>query len=140
MGRHRIYDDETPRERRNAAHRAWYARQKAARPPVAPFHGRYPAKAQAQALEMVRNGRTIYSTARVIGCSVSTVLCWCRRNGILSRFRKHAPEPAPVAKPSGEDEETGRSRRAYLAKLMREALPGAIRAAREKMRRMEDNL
>jgi hypothetical protein len=87
---------------------------------------------------MVRAGQSLCSVSRMLGCSLSAVWEWCRRNGVASRFRKHAPEPAPVAKPSGEDEETGLSRRAYLAKLMREALPGAIRAAREKMRRLEN--
>lgn len=135
MGRPRKYNYETQRERTKAARRAWYARQKVH--VLAPPR-RYTAETKEQALEMVRNGRTLYSTSRILGCSPTAVSLWCRRNGILSRFRKHTPEPAPVAKPSGKNEETGRSRRAYLAKLLREALPGAIRAAREKMRRMED--
>lgn len=136
MGRHRIYDDETRREKHRAAQRAWYARQKAARPPRPP---RVAPETKAKAVEMVRAGQSINSVARVLGYSPSAVWRWCRRNGIASRIRKHAPEPAPKP-PSGEHEETGRSRRAYLAKLMREALPGAIRAAREKMRRLEDSL
>ena len=97
MGRHRIYDDETRRERHRAAQRAWYARQKAARPPRPP---RVAPETKAKAVEMVRAGQSINSVARVLGYSPAAVWKWCRRNGVASHIRKHAPEPAPVAPPT----------------------------------------
>ena len=73
------------------------------------------------AVDQVRHGATHREVAKALGCGVMAVGRWCREAGVVSSYHQD-----------------DKSRRIYLARLMREALPEAIRKAREEMRRLED--
>ena len=84
-----------------------------------------------RAVELVKGGSSVNEAARLTGASASAVRNWCRSAGVRSAYRQYAPE-------RGGDpprrEEVGESRRKYLLRLLRAALPEAIREVRERRR------
>lgn len=82
-----------------------------------------------QALEMVRGGVSCHQAAKRLGVGLGSVLHWCRKRGVKSKFRKNG-----ATQPAGYRAEVGQTRERYLRKLMREALPEAVRNAAERNR------
>lgn len=89
----------------------------------------YPREVRSRVISDVLNGKSYHQAAADNGVDRETVRRWCKAAGIsgLVRTRRQPPENEPQA-------EIGISRRAYLLKILREALPEAVRAAREKYR------
>lgn len=88
-----------------------------------------------RAVELVRSGMSQTNAAKTVGCGHTVISHWVREAGGVP-YIKSKRKPRKPHKPTHADKD--KSRRAYLARLMRDALPGAIRKAREEMRRLED--
>ena len=74
------------------------------------------------AVDQVRHGATCREVAKAIGCGVMAVGRWCREAGVGSSYHQ-----------------ADKSRRIYLARLMRKAIPDAIKHASEEfMKKLED--
>lgn len=95
----------------------------------------YPQEVRDRAVELVRSGMSQSQAARVVGCGHALVSKWWRAE-CGTPYIRPKPKPRKPHKPTHADKD--KFRRAYLARLMREALPEAIRKAHEEMRRLED--
>ena len=74
------------------------------------------------AVDQVRHGATCREVAKAIGCVVMAGGRWCREAGVGSSYHQD-----------------DKSRRIYLARLMRKAIPDAIEhASKEFMKKLED--
>lgn len=73
---------------------------------------------------MVRKGATYAQAAEAVGCYFRTVATWCRAEGIHPKRGRRAKPPERPAREYGAKPPHGR--KAYLAKLLRDALPGII--------------
>lgn len=95
------------------------------------------------AIDQVRHGATRRAVAAALGCEEGIVQYWCKKAGLpkkATRWGRGANMPTPVAaNPPGTEDDAPKSRRIYLARLMRAAIPAAIEhAKREFRRKLED--
>ena len=136
------------RERVNASRRAYYAshreemaaaelrrsRMRKGMPPDAPVAPRADRETRAVAVEMARGGMRLVDIAARLGWCARTISTWLRRAGQFARElgRERRDAEDRELEEARREARRGNDRRAYLARLMREALPGAIRAARAK--------
>lgn len=93
------------------------------------------------AIDQVRNGATRRAVAAALGAEEGIVQYWCKKAGLpkkATRWGRGADVKTASIPPEPEDD-TPKSRRIYLARLMRAAIPDAIEhAKREFRRKLED--
>lgn len=141
------------REARRAYMRNWYrahreqqiAYQKAYRRVHSLGHAEERRARSEKGVELVRGGMARKAVAKEMGVHVETVRRWCRKAGLRAEAVPSAPpKPAPPAPkpavPAGASEETGKSRREYLAWCLRPSVVAeCVKSARRKQREEEDD-
>lgn len=98
----------------------------------------YTTKQVLWAIAQVRSGATRRSVAAALGCEEGAVQKWCKKAGLPKWARGRKDNPPVATNPPGTESEIRPSRRVYLARLLRDAIPDAIRhASQEFMKKLE---
>lgn len=91
------------------------------------------------AIDQVRHGATRRAVAAALGAEEGIVQYWCKKAGIPKKATRWERGVKTASIPPEPEDDTPKSRRIYLARLMRAAIPAAIEhAKREFRRKLED--